>query len=216
MKFRRILNSVLLASAFLTAAPTWSQAPDAAAAAAPSTAQVNPAPQSRAIRILTPVAGQTLSSNFADVRYQVIAPNPANVTNFVVQLDHGDPINTSDTEYTFTGLQPGRHTVTVSMVDANGTPMPGSLAAVQFAVPAPGQSTPQSTTPNAPPRTNPSPRGPAAPDVSNEPVVPVDQAAQSNPQQALPAASSALPLLSIIGFGALLGGALSAMRSKRH
>jgi hypothetical protein len=72
-----------------------------------------------------------------NVRFEVVNPAAtAGSPNFLVQMDGTDPIRTSDTEYTFTGLAPGLHTVTVTIVDANGTPVPGSRASAEFTVAA--------------------------------------------------------------------------------
>jgi hypothetical protein len=70
------------------------------------------------------------------VQYQLVnrgvaaAPSP----NFTIQLDGTDPVTTSAYDYTFTGLTPGAHTVTVTLVDANGVPIANSSVAVKFMV----------------------------------------------------------------------------------
>ncbi len=51
---------------------------------------------------------------------------------FKLQLDGQDVGRTTDTAYTFTGLRLGMHTVTVLLVDANGTPVLGAQDQVQF------------------------------------------------------------------------------------
>jgi hypothetical protein len=91
--------------------------------------------RSSAVRILQPRAGQILANNFVTIRFQLVRPNPAGGdNNFVIQLDGHDPVKTSDTEYTFTGMRAGQHVITVAEVDANGTPLPDSRAEVQFSV----------------------------------------------------------------------------------
>ena len=44
------------------------------------------------------------------IRFELVRPNPAGGdNNFVIQLDSRDPVNTSENEYTFTGMLPGQH-----------------------------------------------------------------------------------------------------------
>jgi hypothetical protein len=158
----------------------------------PEAGTVNPTPQSTLIRILTPVASQKLMDNFTTVRFELINRNAYPGTpNFLVQMDGNDPITTSETQQAFTGLAPGAHAVTIQMVDANGTPVPGGRAAIQFFV------TPTITRP-----TGNAPQGSAS--------GPSDQLDDPN----LPPASSPLPLISIIGFGILVGGIVSAMKTR--
>lgn len=112
--------------------PSASQGGNAPSAAAPAN------PQARNIRISAPLAGQQLASNVIAVRYELLNPAAsAGAPNFRLQIDGLDPVSTRDTQYTFTGLAPGDHTVTVTLVDANGTPAPGGRAEVQFKTPAP-------------------------------------------------------------------------------
>ncbi len=89
---------------------------------------------------------------------------------------------------TFTGLTPGKHTIIVQLVDANGTPIPfGRSVVVFYVLPSASQQ-----------------QGVRAPGLANS---------TRDPPEIAPA-SSALPLLSIIGFGVLLGGVASAMRTR--
>lgn len=175
---------------------------------APEGGTVNPTPQSTLIRILTPVASQKLSDNFTNVRFELINPTAyAGTPNFLIQMDGNDPVTTSSTQQSFTGLAVGAHTVTIQMVDANGTPVPGGRAAVQFFVTQPKQG-------NAP-------QGAAA---LKSPIerrlrlagFTFQQPDPSEPQDDsnLPPASSPLPLISIIGFGILVGGIVSAMKTR--
>jgi hypothetical protein len=112
---------------------------------------------------------------------------------FQLQLDAQDPITTSETSYTFTGLAPGTHTISVKMVDANGSLIPGSASAVQFTVknvaPPPGGGTSSEATPP-----------------------PIDLGGPSQPQSSIVANN--LPILSLIGFGVLIGGVASAMKTR--
>lgn len=99
--------------------------------------------QISALHILSPRPGQVLKNDFVVVRFELMQPNPAGGdNNFVVQLDALDPVKTADKEYTFTGLRPGQHILTVTEVDANGNPLPGRIAVVQFSVNPPDATVP--------------------------------------------------------------------------
>jgi hypothetical protein len=169
---------------------------------------VNPSAQSSSLRILTPVSGQTLAANFVDLRFELVQPAMSGEPNFLVQLDAADPINTSGTSYTFPDLQPGVHSVRVTLVDANNSPVPGGSATVQFKVPA--ASTPARTD---------GPRGAKRPTSSRtiagaSPAAPIPPELRNDGDLNLPLAGSPLPLLSMIGFGLLIGGAAHTMRSR--
>ena len=95
-----------------------------------------------ALRILTPRPGQALSNNFVTVRFELVRPNPGGSDhNFVVRLDGRDPINTSETAFTFTEIRSGQHVLTVTEVDANGTPLPDARAETKFSVKTPENTT---------------------------------------------------------------------------
>jgi hypothetical protein len=99
--------------------------------------------RSPALHILQPSAGQVLADNFVTVRFELLRPNPAGGdNNFVIQLDSRDPVKTSETEYTFTGMSPGQHIIAVTEVDANGTPMQDARAEVHFSVKSPAGAAP--------------------------------------------------------------------------
>jgi hypothetical protein len=99
--------------------------------------------QTSAVHIVRPSAGQILTNNFVVLRFELVRPNPAGGgNNFVIRLDAREPVTTSDNEYTFTGIRPGKHVITVAEVDANGTPLPDSRAEVQFTVAAPESAAP--------------------------------------------------------------------------
>jgi hypothetical protein len=166
---------------------------------------VNPEPQSQLLRILTPVASQQFSNNAITVRFELLNPAAyAGTPNFLVQLDGTEPVRTTSTEQNFTGLATGVHSITVVLVDANDSPIPGGRASVQFTV-APQTAQPGSQT-----------------------SMPADEEARKlklggyqfqkpDPQSAdpdLPKASSPLPLISVIGFGILVGGIVSALKTR--
>ena len=176
MKLRCVLALVIALAIIVVGA--FSQAPS------------NPAQGSAppAITILDPQAGAKLAQDFVSVRYELSNPNAvAGTPNFRVQLDSRDPVQTSSTNQQFTGLQPGTHNLTVWLVDANGTPITGSQASVQFIL-----------VPPAPPA---SPRSQTLPEKSAGPP-------------ALPGGGSPLPLLSVVGAGVLCGGLISALRTR--
>jgi hypothetical protein len=201
-----LLTFTLFAGAQTASAPP-SREPAGASAAAGT---VNPAPQSALIRILTPVAGQKLANNMTTVRFEIT--NPAAVPgmpNFLVQMDGRDPTTTSQTQQVFTGLSAGAHTVTVTLVDANGTPINGGRAAVQFFVPPPAQS--GATTPPGEASATPAKR---ELNIAGFKFQRPDPALLYQDESALPPSSSPLPLISIIGFGVLVGGIVSAMKTR--
>jgi hypothetical protein len=172
---------------------------------------------SAGVRIVTPVDYQKLTgTNNVNVRFEIVSPaSSAGTPTFLVQLDGDDPIRTSTMEQRFSGLAPGPHSVTVQLVDTNDTPIPDSRAVVQFAVAPestptrrPAVSTVEALT-VAPEEQTPEPPEVAQVDVQQSP--PAEIMSISSP---LPSAGSALPLISVIGFGVLVGGIASAMKTR--
>jgi hypothetical protein len=146
------------------------------------------AAQNSLLRILSPVPSQQLSTSYVDVNYELVSPGVSGGSpDFQVQLDGREPVSTKDTAYTFTGLTPGEHTVVVQLVDANGTAVTGGRSTVVFFVIAGSQQ-----------------QGTRTPGMTTNIGEPPD----------LAPASSTLPLLSIIGFGVLVGGVASALRTR--
>jgi len=174
----------------LIAVAVW---PCAVLAQAPST-----------LHVITPQNSPTIHTDFIDIRYELIDPSvsAASPPNFALQLGTESAVQTNSTDYTFTGLQPGHHTVLIKLVDPKGAPISGSTSAVSFTV------VPQ-----------PAPRG-----ASTKTQIPVESAsAASAPdplaseherQSTLPENNGALPLLSLIGFGVLVGGIVSALKTR--
>lgn len=160
--------------------------------------QTNAGTASPAIRILMPNQGEKLAQSAVTVQFRLENPGLAGggVPNFSVQLDARDPVLTAQTSQNFTGLTPGQHTVVVQLLDANGTPIAGTRTETQFVVRAPANQS--------------APAGPP----SAEAALPQSDAGITDDGEVLPAASSALPLLSVVGFGALLGGVISALRTR--
>jgi hypothetical protein len=69
------------------------------------------------------------------VHFELVRPSPGGSDhNFVVRLDGRDPINTSETAFTFTEIVSGHHVLTVTEVDANSNPVPDASAEVDFTV----------------------------------------------------------------------------------
>jgi hypothetical protein len=215
-----LITAVLAANLLVIAAHAQSTTPPGSSvgSSSPTASQpVNPAPQSAVIRILTPVANQKFAgTNSVNVRFEIVSPAAsAGTPNFLIQLDGDDPVRTSTMEQTFSGLAPGTHSVTVQLVDANNTPISGSRAVVQFVVAS------QSSAPSRPASTggealnvtpeDPTLEPPQLSEVAVQQAPPSEIMAMSAP---LPSAGSALPLISVIGFGVLVGGIASAMKTR--
>ncbi len=178
----------------------------------PTTVIVTPALQPSPVRILTPTQGQTLPVNYVHLRFELVQPALSGEPNFLVQLDSADPINTSDTDYTFPDLQPGNHTIRVTLVDANNVPVQGGSATVHFKVPS---DQPKSDDPRGAALHSSGTPGSQANRtlVGAAPAAPIPPELRNEGDPKLPLAGSPLPLLSLIGFGLLIGGAAQAMRA---
>ncbi|MFB3917961.1 MAG: hypothetical protein ACE14M_14625 [Terriglobales bacterium] len=163
------------------------------------------------LRVLSPQDGQKITQNFVAVKYEIT--NPARVASsvptFLLRLDDRDPVSTASTEHTFTGLAPGQHTLMLEVVDANNTPIVGSRRIVRFTV---VQSTQPSS--SSPPLDSAKPEllGQLRP--SDHPAKIQQATVADADEDNLPASGSTLPLLSVIGFGVLLGGIVSALRTR--
>lgn len=196
-----IFATMTLGVALLSGQTTTQPGPTAGGTPPPPNTAVNPTPQSSAIRILTPVAGQSTTANVVQLKFQLINPtaSSAGSPNFELQIDGADPITTTNTDYTFSGLAPGPHSITVVLVDANGTPVMGGRATVQFSVKNPV----------------PAPRGSLVRPAQSSLALlePRGMDDSMNIQSRLQADS--LPLLSVIGFGCLIGGVASAIKTRR-
>jgi hypothetical protein len=184
---------------------------------------------SSAIKILSPKASEKIGSSAVTVRYELLNDgiSAASSPNYRLQLDSRDPVETTSTERSFSGLAPGSHVLTVEVVDANGTPIMGSHTEVHFTTanrmpsagaqkPAqtrqeqPGQPTqPQQQTPE---QAQQQPQAELQPPSVHKASLPLPPASGSDE---LPSAAGELPLLSMVGFGVLAGGVISAMRTRR-
>jgi hypothetical protein len=170
---------------------------------------VNAEAQSESIRILTPVANQTLPSNFANVHFEMVRPVLSGEPNYLIQLDGADPIKTTTTEYTFSELQPGVHSVRVTLVDANNTPIQGGAATVQFKVP---EARPPARSGSGSASSGGASKHPNQALAGAPPALPLPPELRAEGDVKFPLAGSPLPALSLIGFGLLIGGATQTMR----
>jgi hypothetical protein len=173
---------------------------------------------SSAIKILSPKAGEKIGSSAISVSYELLndSVSAAGSPTYRLQLDGRDPVETTGTDYSFSGLPTGSHVLTVEVVDANHTPLMGSRTQVQFTtanqLPAagnqsqPGQQPKGQSTPQQQPSQQ--PRAELQPPSLYKASLPL-------PSDELPSAAGELPLLSMVGFGVLVGGVVSAMRTRR-
>ncbi|HET7183733.1 MAG TPA: hypothetical protein VFI82_03555 [Terriglobales bacterium] len=161
-------------------------------------------PTGNVLRITSPKPGAHVQQTSVDVQFELTngGASAAGVPTFRVKLDSRDPVTTNSTSYTFTGLTPGAHTVVVQLVDANGTPIAGASSEVPFVVVQPGP------TPGAAIALR--HHSPSMIQAAFRVEQPKDQSTDDEP----PSAAGALPLLSVIGFGVLLGGIASAMKTR--
>jgi hypothetical protein len=162
------------------------------------------------LRITSPTIGEQIGNTQVTVRYEITnrgadaAPSPT----YRVQLDGRDADETLDTSYTYTGLAPGDHAFTVQLVDANHNPIGGSQVIVHFKTFTPGASSP-GTPANPGGTATPQTTGALAPPAVIKAKLPLPARSE------LPDAGSELPLLSLVGFGVLFGGVISAMRGRK-
>ncbi len=166
-------------------------------------------PTSSVLRITAPRSGERLHQNFINVQFELTnsGASAAGQPTFQLKLDSQDPVSTNSTSYTFNGLAPGPHRIAIQLVDANGTPIAGARSEVPFVVlqPAPAPA--------------PAPGAAIAlrhrrPSMIQAALrVEAPRESQDNDDE-LPSAAGALPLLSVIGFGVLLGGIASAMKTR--
>jgi hypothetical protein len=173
--------------------------------AAPAQGSVQAAAPQQSVSILKPKAGEKLRDNFLTITYALNNPtaSASGTPNFQLRLDAQDPVTTTSTEYSFSGLTPGSHSVTVQLVDANGTPVQGGQATVQFTVLR------QTSHLHGPQAIAVALRLDPGKDIRVAPPQQTQQSPENQPHQ-----GSALPLLSVIGFGVLLGGIASAMKTR--
>jgi hypothetical protein len=158
---------------------------------------------SAAIKVLSPKVDEKIGSSAITVRFQLVNGSLSADTSptYRVQLDGRDPVEITSTEHSFSGLADGQHVITIDLVDANHTPVAASHTEVRFNSFTPGANGASGTSTNTP----------AVPQaVKAKWELPTGEA-----HRELPSAGSELPLLSMVGFGVLVGGVISAMRTRR-
>jgi hypothetical protein len=139
------------------------------------------------LTILAPKPGQRIQNNAVTINYALQRTATAqSMPTFQLRLDAGDVIQTGDTNYTFTGLGPGNHTISVQAVDANGAPLPNTQGQVQFTILAPSSS------------------------LGLSEIGSSEASAMPEPH------SDALSILGMVGFGVLVGGALGVYRTNHR
>ncbi|GAC1644937.1 MAG: hypothetical protein NVS9B15_02300 [Acidobacteriaceae bacterium] len=149
--------------------------------------QITAAPNS-ALQILAPKPGEKVTNDSVTIRYALrAAATVQSIPTFQLRLDANDVIQVADTSYTFTGLQLGSHSVTIQVVDANGTPVPNAESQVQFTI--------------------------VQAQASQEVEADNETVSQASTLVADPADGS-LSVLGVVGFGVLVGGALSLYRTR--
>jgi len=143
------------------------------------------------VHVISPAAGEELGRAYAVVQYREPSAKLTSSPTYELRMDGRDPVQTTETNYTFNGLKPGSHDLIVQVVNADGTPISGTRSEVRFTVAA------TATAANA-----------TGAQTSNFPPLP--QPLTND----LPNGNGSLPLLSIIGFGILVGGVISALRTR--
>ena len=188
-KFRVFVLILLLAIAVpcIVRYRAWASHPLQAAPAIVTRAAENPS-----LRIVSPKVNEKLAQSFVKVQFGPVPGTAVSDTTYELRLDGGDPVETTDSSYTFNGLTPGPHEVAIQLVDSNDTAGSGALSVANFVVdPAAAAKVGGTQAANLP-----------------EPPLPLP------PIGELPNVNSSLPLLSIIGFGILVGGVISALRTR--
>jgi len=167
-----------------------------------SQSSANHATTRRVVHIVSPVSGENLEGTSVSIRYQV-SPTKRTSTQpamFRIQIDSQPPVETNETAYTFDSLTPGSHDVTVELLDSRNRPITSSLAKASFV------SAALETNPDG--------------ELVVEPMLPptLQKVAMFLPQAAAPIdpgdGSGEMPLLSVIGLGVLIGGMVSAMKTR--
>jgi len=167
---------------------------------APAPGTPGPTTAAGAVQIVAPKPGAKLTTNFVQVQYDIAnASSASGSPTFRLRLDARDPVDTTDTSYTFTGLTPGAHSVSITVVDANGTPVTGTQNEIRFTI-LPTAAAPSS----APPSQNPG-------SLTAFDLVPRAEAAslemQSDPEDFIS------PLILLLA-GVIVGGVISALRTR--
>ena len=148
--------------------------------------------QIAASEIVSPKPDQKLAQSFVVVEFRTLNPVFGSGESYELRLDGRDAVHTTEHSYTFNGLTPGTHEVALQVLATDGIPASGTGSLVSFVVdPATAAKVGGTQAANLP-----------------EPPLPLP------PPADLPNVNSSLPLLSIIGFGILVGGVISALRTR--
>jgi hypothetical protein len=172
------------------------------------------------LEIVSPKANENIVNSAITVRYDLLDSGVTASASpiYRLRLDGREPVETTSNSYSFGGLKPGNHVFAVELVDANHTPILGSGTQVHFtssnqppaAVGQQPQAAPQQEQQAQPPRQ--SPQAELQPPSVHKAKLPLPPERGSDE---LPSAAGELPLLSMVGFGVLVGGLISAMRTRR-
>jgi hypothetical protein len=162
----------------------------------------NHATTRRVIHIVSPTSGENLEGSSVSIRYEVSSTKrtSARSTTFRIQMDAQPPVETTETAYTFDSVAPGPHDVTVELLDSRKRPLSSSLVKTSFVSAEPDTS--------------------STAELVVEPMLPpsLQKVAMFLPQAAAPIdpgdGSAEMPLLSVIGLGVLVGGMVSAMKTR--
>jgi hypothetical protein len=162
----------------------------------------NHATARRVIQIVSPAFGENLEGTSVSIRYEVSSTKrtSAHPATFRLKMDAQPPVETIETAYTFDSLAPGPHDVTVELLDSRNRPVASSLAETSFVSTLPETS--------------------ASAELVVEPMLPptLQKVAMFLPQAAAPIdpgdGSAEMPLLTVIGLGVLVGGMVSAMKTR--
>jgi hypothetical protein len=154
------------------------------------------------IKVLSPKVDESLGSSAVTVKFQLENTGAAadSTPTYRVQLDGRDPVEITSTEHSFSGLADGDHVLSIELVDANHTAVPQSRTEVRFRTYTPGTSSKATTSSSTV----------ARPAIRAKWELPSGEG-----KTELPTAATELPLLSMVGFGVLVGGVISAMRTRR-
>jgi len=153
------------------------------------------------VRVITPAPAEDLKADEVSIQYQANPQHnlPTRPARYRLQLDSQLPVETVETSYTFSSLPAGDHKVVVELLDSKQRPVKSSQAEVAFVT---------------------SPPEPASADLMMEPMMPptLQKVAMFLPQPAAPIdpadGTAEMPLLSVIGLGVLVGGMVSAMKTR--
>jgi len=151
------------------------------------------------VHIISPATNQSVDGTSVSFEYEPPAHRrpQSRPLVFRIQLDSQPAVETVDTSYTFDNVTPGPHAVSVEIMDGKDRPVASSQSVSRFIV---------------------APSEPAS--VVAEPMLPpsLQKVAMFLPQAAAPLdsgdGSGEMPLLSAIGLGVLVGGMVSAMKTR--